>query len=191
MLPASCLNRWIKSQLMTEIDWILKRRSIRQFTEQEVTSDQITLLLEAAMAAPSAMNLKPWKFVVVTSEERLNQLRKALPFGKMGAPCAIVVCGDLRSFKRAVQERFWVQDCSAATQNILLAATTLGLGTVWCGVHPISRIENAVGNALEIPDGVIPLNVIFVGYPAEEKPTRTQYSEKNVFTDRFDNPRNL
>ncbi len=174
---------------MNKIDWIFRRRSIRQFTGQTLTTEQITLLLEAAMAAPSAMNLKPWKFVVVQSPEQLSELRKALPFGKMGAPCAIVVCGDLRSFKKPVVERFWVQDCSAATQNILLAATTLGLGSVWCGVHPINTIEKAVRKALEIPENVIPLNVIFVGYPAEEKPIRTQFSEANVFADRFENPR--
>lgn len=171
---------------MSEIDWIFRRRSIRQFTEQKLTAEQIRLLLEAAMAAPSAMNLKPWKFVVVQSPEQLSELRNALPFGKMNAPCAIVVCGDLRSFKKPVLERFWVQDCSAATQNILLAATTLGLGSVWCGVHPINTIEKAIRKALEIPENVIPLNVIYVGHPAEEKPARTQYSEKNVFADKFD-----
>lgn len=173
---------------MNEIDWIFRRRSIRQFTEKEVKADQLKLLLEAAMAAPSAMNLKPWKFVVVQSPEQLDQLRKALPFGKMGAPCAIVVCGDLRSLKKPVTERFWIQDCSAATQNILLAATVLGLGTVWCGVHPINTIEKAICKALEIPENVIPLNVIYIGHPAEEKPARTQFSEKNVYLDKFGTP---
>ena len=172
-------------QTMSEIDWILRRRSIRQFTEQKLTAEQIRLLLEAAMAAPSAMNLKPWKFVVVQNPEQLSELRKALPFGKMGAPCAIVVCGDLRSFKKPALERFWVQDCSAATQNILLAASALELGSVWCGVHPINTIEKAVRKALEIPENVIPLNVIYIGHPAEEKPARTQFSEKNVYLDKF------
>jgi nitroreductase len=176
----------MKVQTISEIDWIFRRRSIRQFTEQKLTAEQITLLLQAAMSAPSAMNMKPWKFIVVQSPEQLNQLRKALPFGKMGATCAIVVCGDLRSFRKPALERFWVQDCSAATQNILLAATTLGLGSVWCGVHPINRIENAIRITLEIPEGVVPLNVIYVGYPAEEKPARTQFSEKNVYFDKFD-----
>ena len=175
----------MKIQTMSEIDWILRRRSIRQFTEQKLTAEQIRLLLEAAMAAPSAMNLKPWKFVVVQNPEQLSELRKALPFGKMGAPCAIVVCGDLRSFKKPALERFWVQDCSAATQNILLAASALELGSVWCGVHPINTIVKAVRKALEIPENVIPLNVIYIGHPAEEKPARTQFSEKNVYLDKF------
>ena len=172
---------------MTEIDWILKRRSIRKFTEQELTPEQIKLLLEAAMAAPSALNQRPWRFVVVQAQEQLAELRRALPFGKMNAPCAIVVCGDLRSIRKAALERFWVQDCSAATQNILLAATGLGLGSVWCGVHPINTLEKAVRKILDIPTEVIPLNVIFVGYPAEEKPARTQFSEKNVYFDKFGN----
>lgn len=172
---------------MTEIDWILKRRSIRKFTEQELTPEQIKLLLEAAMAAPSALNQRPWRFVVVQAQEQLSELRRALPFGKMNAPCAIVVCGDLRSFRKAALERFWVQDCSAATQNILLAATGLGLGSVWCGVHPINTLEKAVRKILDIPTEVIPLNVIFVGYPAEEKPARTQFSAKNVYFDKFGN----
>ena len=172
---------------MSDIDWIFRRRSIRRFTEQRLIAEQITTLLEAAMAAPSAMNLKPWKFVVIQSPELLKKLQKALPFGKMNAPCAIVVCGDLRSIKKTVIERFWVQDCSAATQNILLAATTLGLGTVWCGVHPINTIDKAVRETLEIPQGVVPLNVVFVGYPAEDKPARTQFSEKNVYFEKFGN----
>ena len=166
---------------MTEIDWILRRRSIRKFIEQKPTSDQIRLLLEAAMAAPTALNLKPWKFIIVEDENGLSELRKALPFGKIDAPCAIVVCGDLQSVKKTVTERFWVQDCSAASQNLLLAATSLGLGSVWCGVHPINQIEKSVRKALDIPQDVIPLNVIFIGYPAEEKLPRTQYSDKYVY----------
>jgi len=176
---------------MTEIDWILRRRSIRKFTEQKLSSDQIRSLLEAAMAAPTAVNLKPWKFIVVEDENGLAELRKALPFGKIDAPCAIVVCGDLQSVKKPVTERFWIQDCSAASQNLLLAATSLGLGSVWCGVHPINQIEKAVRKALDIPQGVIPLNVIFVGYPAEDKPPRTQYSDKNVFSEKYGVPREL
>ena len=174
---------------MPDLDWILKRRSIRKFTGQQISDEQVTMILEAAMAAPSAMNLKPWKFIVVRGKEQLSELRKALPFGKIEAPCAIVVCGDLRSIKRPAMERFWEQDCSAATQNILLATTVLGLGSVWCGVHPINMIERSVRAVLKIPSGVIPLNVIFLVYPAEEKPPRTQFSENNVYSDKFGKPR--
>ncbi len=192
MMLSNSWNSQIKqARIMNEVDWIFQRRSIRKFTDQKLSTQQITTLLEAAMAAPSAMNMKPWKFVVVQSTEQLASLRRILPFGKMEAPCAIVVCGDLRSAKRAVMERFWVQDCSAATQNILLAATTLELGSVWCGVHPIGTLEKAIRKVLVIPDGVIPLNVIYVGYPAEAKDARTQFTEESVFADRFGNPRKL
>ena len=172
---------------MNDLDWIFKRRSIRNFTDQKVSSEQIIMLLQAAMAAPSAVNLKPWKFVVVQSPDRLTKLRNALPFGKINAPCAIVVCSDLRSITRAAVDRFWVQDCSAATQNILLAATSMGLGACWCGVHPIKTIERTIRKTLDIPLAVFPFNVIFVGHPTEEKPARTQFSEKNVFSEKFGN----
>lgn len=173
---------------MSALDFIFKRRSIRKFTDEKLNQDQIRKLLEAAMAAPSAVNLKPWKFIVVEDVDILSSLRKALPFGKFNAKTAIVVCGDLGMLKKPIVEQFWIQGCSAATENILLAATAMGLGSVWCGVHPIPLVEGAVRRALQIPKGVIPLNVIYLGYPAEEKPARTQYSRNNIFLDRFGDP---
>jgi nitroreductase len=111
---------------MEALDLIFRRRSIRKFTDEPVSNAQIDLLLQAAMAAPTAMNLKPWHFVVVTEAEILRRINHTLIFGKMKAPCAVSVCGDLRAGKRV--EKFWIQDCSAATENLLLAATGLGLG---------------------------------------------------------------
>ncbi len=166
--------------MMTDLNFIFSRRSIRRFTPEVVRDEQIQLLLEAAMAALSALNLKPWHFVVVNDPEKLSKLRSALPFGKIDAPLAISVCGNLALLKRAVIERYWVQDCSAATENLLLAANALGLGAVWCGVHPIKMIESAVRSALNLPSQVIPLNVIFIGHPAEEKPARTQFEKEKV-----------
>jgi len=96
------------------------------------------------------------------------------------------VCGDLRAGKRA--EKFWIQDCSAATENLLLAATGLGLGAVWCGVTPIERYQKQIAEILLLPQGVVPLNVIFIGHPAEEKPPRTQYDPKNISHNAFGNP---
>lgn len=170
------------------MEWIFKRRSIRKFTAEKVTDSEIQTLLESAMAAPSAMNLKPWKFIVVREEQTLEALRAALPFGKYNAPLAIVVCGDLTALKKVVTERFWIQDCSAATENILLAAAGMGLGSVWCGVHPVGMLEKAVAKALDIPKGVVPLNAVFIGHPAETKEPRTQYSAKNVFQDKYGKP---
>ena len=125
---------------MEALDLIFKRRSIRKFTDEPVSNAQIDLLLQAAMAAPTAMNLKPWHFVVVTEAEILRRINHTLIFGKMKAPCAVSVCGDLRAGKRV--EKFWIQDCSAATENLLLAATGLGLGAVWCGVTPTRGIKS-------------------------------------------------
>ena len=173
---------------MTDLNFIFSRRSIRRFTEEPVSQEQVKLLLEAAMAAPTAMNLQPWHFVVVDDPGKLADLRKVLPFGKMQAPLAICVCGNLSSWKSRVTERFWVQDCSAATQNLLLAASALGLGAVWCGVHPINRLETSIRTLLNLPEDVIPLNIVYVGHPAEQKPARTQFDQAKVSHNLFDLP---
>ena len=173
---------------MNELDFIFSRRSIRRFTAEKVSENQIKLLLEAAMAAPTAMNLQPWHFVVVEDPKQLVGLRKILPFGKMTVPLAISVCGNLGTMKRLVTERFWVQDCSAATQNLLLAANVLGLGAVWCGVHPINRLESSVRTILNLPETVVPLNVVYIGHPAEEKPARTQFDLSKISQNLFDQP---
>jgi len=173
---------------MTDLNFIFSRRSIRRLTEEKVSDDQVKKLLEAAMAAPTAMNLQPWHFVVIEDAGKLADLRKILPFGKMHAPLAISVCGNLGPVKKLVTERFWVQDCSAATENLLLAANGLGLGAVWCGVHPISRLENAVNTILNLPDSVIPLNVVYIGHPAEQKPARTQYDQRKISRNIFGSP---
>lgn len=173
---------------MDNLDCIYKRRSIRKFTDAPVEDALLEQLLRAAMAAPSAMNMKPWRFVVVRDSERLERLRAVMPFGKMFAGTAISVCGDLRSIRRVVTENFWQQDCSAATENLLIAASALGLGAVWCGVTPIARLQKAVSSVLELPEGVLPLNVILVGYPAEDKAARTQYDPAVVYLDVYGTP---
>jgi nitroreductase len=159
---------------------LLARRSIRRFTDEPVSQGELRMLLEAGMAAPSASNRRPWEFVVVTDPLLLANLRDVLILGRYGAPAAIVACGNLgRALPFPVRD-FWIQDCSAATQNILLAATGLGLGAVWIGVHPIALFVKAVSRVLAIPRGVVPLNTIWVGHPAEAKAPRTQYDERRV-----------
>lgn len=162
------------------IDVILKRRSIRRFTDQPVEPEKLTLLLKAAMAGPSATNAQPWEFVVITEKEVMDKFRSGIMFGKMNATAAICVLGSTRMQKSKVGEKFWVQDCSAATENILLAATALGLGSVWVGIHPVNMYKRQVSDILNLPDGVTPLNLIYLGYPAEEKEPRTQYEESRV-----------
>ena len=118
----------------------------------------------------------------------LAELRKVLPFGKMQVPLAISVCGNMGPLKKLVTERFWVQDCSAATENLLLAANALGLGAVWCGVHPINRLETYIKTTLNLPETVTPLNIVYVGHPAEEKPARTQFDQAKISHNLFNLP---
>lgn len=166
---------------MTDVlDIFYKRRSIRKFTEEPVSREVLTNLLKAGMAGPSAMNAKPWEFVVVTEKETMDKFRRGLMFAKMKAPAAICVLGSKRKQGNKAGDQFWVQDCSAATENILLAAVALGLGAVWIGIHPVFLFERQVKSILNLPKGVTPLSLIFIGHPAEEKPARTQYDEDRV-----------
>lgn len=167
------------------IEIIKRRRSIRKYTEEPVSPEQIQALLEAAMAAPSASNRRPWEFVVITEEERLKALRARLPFGRYNAPLAIVVCADMRRAYPGPGRDFWIADCSAAMQNILLAATGMGLGSVWVGVYPIGLLMRGVASLLSLPAHVTPLGVAYVGHPAEKKPPRTQYDASHVHWQEF------
>ena len=157
-----------------------KRRSVRKFTDEEVSRDDLITLLKAGMSGPSAMNAQPWEFVVITDQKTIERLRHALPFAKMKPTAVICVLGSKRMQKNKGGEKFWVQDCSAAAENILLAAVALGLGGVWIGVHPIYLFEMQVKRILNLPRGVTPLNLLFLGHPDEEKEARTQYEEGRV-----------
>lgn len=164
---------------------IFRRRSIRKFTEAPVPEEVLIDLLKAGMAGPSAMNAQPWEFVAITDPEILQKFRSSLMFAKMNYTAMICVCGSPRLQKNKAGDRFWVQDCSAATENILLAATAFGLGSVWIGVHPIALFVRQVRNILNIPEDVTPLGLIGLGYPAETKEARTQYEEKYVHWQKY------
>ena len=163
------------------INPILSRRSIRKYTEEPIADKEIKTLLEAAMAAPSASNRKPWHFIVISKKETLNQLAEAHEHAKMlvEAALCISVCGDPDN------SRYWVQDCSAATENLLLAVTALGLGAVWCGVHPRPERVSIISKILGIEAPIVPLNIIAIGHPAEEKEPRTQYDENKVHREKW------
>jgi len=156
---------------------IFARRSIRKYTTKPVSKEDIKVMLEAAMAAPSASNRQPWHFIVVTDRQTLDSLARAHPYGKMlfEAPLYIIVCGD-----KTVSPRFWVQDCSAASENLLLAAAALGLGAVWLGVHPRESRVGPIRKVLKIPGTIVPLNLISIGHPGEEKEPRTQFNKLRV-----------
>ena len=162
------------------LETIFQRRSIRKYSDQPVEPEKLDLLLQAAMAAPSAMNCQPWEFVVVTDPEKLALFRKRLIFGNRNAPAAIVVCGNPRLSANPTARLFWVQDCSAAAENILLAAVGMGLGAVWVGVHPVGEFVRVVRQVAGLPRHVKPLGLIYVGYPAEHKEARTRYQAKRV-----------
>jgi nitroreductase len=168
--------------MSTPIDWILKRRSIRKYTRENVNDTMITALIKAAMAAPSASNRTPWHFIVIKDRKQLDSLADAHLYGKMlyEAPLCIAVCGDT-----TVSELYWVQDCSAATENLLLAAAGLNLGGVWLGVYPRQERVTQIKNILQLPSHIIPLNLIAVGHPAEKKKARTQYDETRVHDDNW------
>lgn len=136
--------------------------------------------MHAAMSGPSACNKRPWQFYVVTDPEIIKELRGASRFTGITAPAAIVVCGDLRHALPMQLADYWVQDCSAATENILLAAVDLGLGAVWCGIYPQKRPQERVRELLGLNDKLMPLNVIWIGHPADTPSPRDQYDADRV-----------
>lgn len=163
------------------INNIMTRKSIRQFTSQPIEKETLDLLVKTGMAAPSAMNKQPWEFIVVSDKDVLNSLRENHPYSNLKtATAAIIVCGDLNKTIEGEGREYWVQDCSAATENILLAAHGLGLGAVWCGVYPVTERIDAVKSVLGIPDNIVPLNIITLGYPAENPAPKDKWNPEAV-----------
>ena len=159
---------------------IYKRRSVRSFKDTEVDEVIIKALLEDAMAAPSACNKQPWEFYVIQNKEIQNELKKKIMFCNYNSPLMIVVCGNTKKALTKKENDYWTQDASAAIENILLSALSFGLGTCWCGLHPINMRSNKVKKALDLPDNIIPLGLIHIGYPEKEIDGRTQYKEDKV-----------
>ena len=161
-------------------DVLKNRRSVRKFKSDPISSEHIEEILQAAMSGPSACNRCPWEFFVVTNEEVIEKLRGASRFTQMSAPLAIVVCGNLSRALPLSLGAYWIQDCSAATENILLRVTDLGLGAVWCGIHPQKRAQKRVCEILQLKDKLIPLNILWIGHPDEFPEPRIQYDSKRV-----------
>jgi nitroreductase len=162
------------------------RRSIRVFAPGAVGDDQIRILLEAAMAAPSAVGKDPWRFVVVRDRDALLRIAAKLPHGQMlpSAAVGIIVCGDL-DVAHDRQLSYLLQDCSAAIENFLLAAHLLGLGACWLGVHPREERMQHLRQVLGLPASMIPVAAIAVGQPGEQKEPRTRYCEEYVRHERW------
>jgi nitroreductase len=165
----------------SKLNLLFGRRSIRVYSPGELSETEVITLLEAAMAAPSAMTKDPWRFVVVRDKPVLAQLTAALPGGKMlaTAALAIVVCGDLEAaFERQIS--FLLQDCSAAVENLLLAAHGLDLGACWVGVHPSEDSIRQVKQLLSLPAQIVPVAVISLGRPGEQAGPRTRFNRDYV-----------
>lgn len=163
------------------------RTSIRSYLPREVEEEKVEQLLRAAMAAPTATNKQPWAFIVIKDRALLEELGNTLPYAKMtkDAPLAIAVCGDLNKAIAGEGSEYWVQDASAATENLLLAAKSLDLGAVWTGVYPIKARVKEVQQILQLPRHIVPLNVIPIGYPAENPLPKDKWKPENVHVDRW------
>lgn len=164
---------------METIDAIMTRRSIREYQDKPVPESIVKKLLAAAMNAPSAANQQPWQFVVVTDKSLLKQIPSFSPYAAPApkAAAGILVCGDL---SKAKLPTLWTQDCSAATQNILLAAHSLGLGAVWTGVYGLEGRVEGFQKLIKTPENVVPFSFVLVGYPGQKVPPESRYQEERV-----------
>ena len=168
------------------LECIMTRTSVREYQNRPVGRDTVEILLRAAMAAPTAVNKQPWTFVVVDEREVLDSLTAYLPYARMlaHAPLAIVTCGDMTRAIEGDAREMWVQDVSAATENLLLAAHAVGLGAVWTGVYPIDERVEGVRKALALPDNLVPLAVVPVGYPAKDSEPKDKWDVGKVMFNR-------
>ena len=174
-----------KSEAQVAINNIMTRTSIRQYTDETVSKADIETMLRAGMAAPTAVNRQPWHFVAVTDKAKLAELA-----GRRGgmikqAGVAIVVCGNMDKAMQGPGQAFWVQDCSAATENILLAANAIGLGAVWTGCYPVDNRVAEVSKTLKLPETIVPLCVIAIGHPAEQPAPKDKWKPENVSYNEF------
>ncbi len=163
------------------IDCIMTRCTVRNFAAKPISDDTVEIILKAGMSAPSAMNKQPWKFVVVQNEP-LACLMDSMNYnaGKRNAALAIIVCGDSARFIDGQGADFWVQDCSAATENILLASHALGLGAGWNGCYPaLDRCEK-VKDCLNLTDNLVPLSIVLVGHPEGPGEVKDKWNPDNI-----------
>ncbi len=171
------------SNMNETLKTIHSRKSVRTFSEQAVSKEQVEVLLRAAMAAPSSKNNQPWSFYVITNSGVLKHLAESLPYAQAvaKAPLAIVVCGDnTKGVTQPEQSLNWSLDCSAASENLLLAAESIGLGATWTGVYPYPDRMQVVKTILMLPENIIPLNLIPVGYPAGSEKPKDKYKPENI-----------
>lgn len=168
---------------MEALDCIMTRRSIRKFSGEPLSDEQTQTILRAAMAAPSAGNQQPWRFVLLGERSSREKVASFTPYARMlpDAGLGIVVCGETRTLKHPM----WEQDCSAAIENALLAAHALGLGAVWLGFWPEMERVDRLAEYLGLPEGIVPMSVLAIGHPVEEKPAAERYDPAFVHIERW------
>ena len=161
---------------------IFSRKSVRSYRNEPVSKEKLDMIVKAGMAAPTAVDKRPWEFIVVTDRKVLKELADALPYARMAssAAAAIIVGGDVRNSGAGMDSDYWIMDCSAATENILLAAESMGLGAVWTAVYPEDTRIRAVRQILGIPPHIVPLNLIPLGVPAGGEKPKDKYDPKQI-----------
>lgn len=184
---AACTHNSESMKQQNVLDAIQTRVSVRQFTGEKISAEQIETLLRCAMSAPSAINKQPWAFVVVTDEALLKKMGEEFPYSRCGngAACAFVMCGDLSKAIEGEGQGFWINDVSAATENLLLAAHAMGLGAVWTGVYPSQERTPQVQAMLGLPEQVLPMCIVPVGVPAEQPAVKQKFKEENIHYNRW------
>ena len=192
---AACAPKPQEASCPSALDVIFSRKSVRSYTDQPVSDEQVETMLRAAMAAPTGMNVQPWRFVVVRDQAVKEKL--AGPRGGMiaQAPVVFVICGETTLMRKPfgqpdaeaveVPNGNWTQDCSAATENLLLAAEALGLGAVWTAAHPYEDRVNPIREALGLPENVTPLCVVPCGYPTGDDQPKDKWKPENIHYDKW------
>ena len=169
-----------------DLNFIFSRRSVRRYAQRDIPPETLQALLEAAMAAPSACCTDPWDFIVVRDQDKREAIAAALPYGKMlpQAPIGIVVCGDLQRANGG-ELSYLLQDCAAAIENLMLAAQACGLGACWLGVHPRPDRIAHLRTLFSLPEHIVPVSVIALGWPAETPAPRSRYAAGRVHHERW------
>lgn len=169
---------------MEVLEAIFTRRSVRKFTGQPISEEDLKTVVKAGFCAPSAHNKQPWHFIIVRDKDALENISKVHPYAKMlpQAGCGIIVCGDET---KEGMTGFLIEDCSAAIQNMLLAAHGLGLGAVWCGLYPVSQLTKPIGKFVNLPSEIVPVGMVVIGHKAEEKESIDRYDDSKIHIEQW------